>query len=424
MHGATRSPTSCQPQLHRVRSAYVTQRVTASSLLSVTIAAVAAHAQPASPPRPTTLDPVVVTASRTPQPISDLLADLTVIQADEILRSGAQSLPQLLQRQPGVEVTINGGAGATSGAFLRGANAGQTLVLIDGLRVGSSSVGATALEAIPLDQVERIEILRGPASSLYGADAIGGVIQVFTKRAEGNAFAGNVAAGYGTYNTTNVNAGLRGAIGDLRFSVQAGGTNSTGFNAIVNPDNFGYNNDRDGYASANVGLNAVLPWAAGQEVAVQYFRNRLNNQSDGGPGFDDRTITTLEAWSVVSRNRINDDLDLHADRRRRQRRLRVAIGVRHVAVQDHAAAIPVAERRHAAAGRAVAGLRAPGGAARHRRGVCDHRTQHQFGDRRVSAALRRMGRCRRTCAATTRASTAARPPAASRWGTSSRRPGA
>ncbi len=274
-------------------------------VLSITIAAIAVHAQPASPPKATMLDPVVVTASRTPQPISDLLADVTVIQADEILRSGAQSLPQLLQRQPGVEVTINGGAGATSGAFLRGANAGQTLVLIDGLRVGSSSVGATALEAIPLDQIERIEILRGPASSLYGADAIGGVIQVFTKRAEDTAFAGNVAAGYGTYNTTNVNAGLRGAIGDLRFSVQAGGTNSTGFNAIVNPDNFSYNNDRDGYASANVGLNAVLPWAAGQEVAVQYFRNRLNSQSDGGPGFDDRTITTLEAWSVVSRNKIN-----------------------------------------------------------------------------------------------------------------------
>ena len=275
-------------------------------LVFATIIAGAAHAQPAAPPKAATLDPVVVTAARTAQPINDLLADLTVIQADEILRSGAQSLPQLLQRQPGVEVTINGGPGAASGAFLRGANAGQTLVLVDGLRVGSSSVGATSLEAIPLDQIDRIEILRGPASSLYGADAIGGVIQVFTKRTEGNTFAGNVAAGYGTYNTTNVNAGLRGAIGDLRFSVQAGGTNSTGFNAIVNSSNFGYNNDRDGYANENVGLNAALPWAAGQELAASYFHNRLNNQFDGGPGFDDRTITTLETWSVVSRNRIAD----------------------------------------------------------------------------------------------------------------------
>ena len=265
-------------------------------------AATTAGAQPA--PRSTTLDPVAVTASRTAQPIADLLADLTVIGADEIQRSGAQSLPQLLQRQPGVEVTINGGAGSTSGAFLRGANRGQTLVLIDGLRVGSSSVGATSLEAIPLDQIERIEILRGPASSLYGADAIGGVIQVFTKRAAGAAFAGNASAGYGTWDTRSASAGLRGAMGPLAFSLQAGGTRSAGFNAIANPGNYSYANDRDGYASENAGVSAVLPWAAGQEVAAQYLRSRLNNQFDGGPGYDDRTVTTLEAWSVASRNRL------------------------------------------------------------------------------------------------------------------------
>ena len=195
-----------------------------------------------------------------------------MIESDEILRSGAQSLAEVLPRQPGVEITMNGGPGSTSGAFLRGANRGQTLVLIDGLRVGSSSVGATSLEAIPLDQIERIEILRGPASSLYGADAIGGVIQVFTKQADGSAFVPSAAAGYGTYDTRNASAGLRGALGPLRFSVQAGGTRSAGYNAIVNPDNFSYNGDRDGYAAQNAGLNAVLPWAAGQEVAVQYFR--------------------------------------------------------------------------------------------------------------------------------------------------------
>jgi len=279
-----------------------TGRLRCACAIAAMAVAAAAGAQPS--PRSTTLDPVAVTASRTAQPIADLLADLTVIGADEILRSGAQSLPQLLQRQPGVEVTINGGAGSTSGAFLRGANRGQTLVLVDGLRVGSSSVGATSLEAIPLEQIERIEILRGPASSLYGADAIGGVIQVFTKRAAGTAFAGNASAGYGTWDTKSASAGLRGALGPLAFSLQAGGTRSAGFNAIVNPDNHSYANDRDGYAGENAGVSATLPWAAGQEVAVQYLRNRLNSQFDGGPGSDDRTVTTLEAWSVASRNRI------------------------------------------------------------------------------------------------------------------------
>lgn len=255
-------------------------------------------------PRAATLDPVAVTASRQPQPIADLLADLTVIGGDEILRSGVQSLPELLQRQPGVEITMNGGPGSTSGAFIRGANRGQTLVLVDGLRVGSSSVGATSLEAIPLDQIERIEILRGPASSLYGADAIGGVIQVFTKRAEADRWSGSLAAGYGTYDTWKASAGLNGSLGPLRFNAQMGGTASTGYNAIVNPGNFSYNGDRDGYAQQNVGFNATLPWAQGQEVSAQYLVNRLNNQYDSGPGFDDRTITTLEAWSVTSRNRL------------------------------------------------------------------------------------------------------------------------
>src|SRR4030095_5128758 len=228
------------------------------TVVTVATATAAAQAQSTALPKATTLDPIAVTASRTPQPIRDLLADLTVIQADDILRSGAQSLPQLLQRQPGVEVTINGGAAATSGAFLRGANRGQTLVLIDGLRVGSSSVGATSLEAIPLDQIERGEILRGPAASLYGADAIGGVIQVFTKRAEGNAFAGSVSAGYGTYDTRNASANLRGAMVPLAFSLTGGGTRSAGFNSIANPDNFSYNPERDGYSNENVGANAVL----------------------------------------------------------------------------------------------------------------------------------------------------------------------
>jgi len=245
---------------------------------------------------------IVVTASRVPQPIAEALADITVIREDEILRSAVQSLPQLLQRQPGVEVTINGGPGSTSGVFIRGANPGQTLVLVDGLRVGSSSTGATSLEAIPLDQIERVEILRGPASSLYGADAIGGVIQVFTKR-RGSGFSANASAGYGTYNTANVSAGIRGSAGNLRYTLQGGATESDGFNVIVNPANFGYNPDRDGYSTRNIGGSVAMDWAAGQSIELRGMRNRLDTQTDGGPDFDDRTITTLESYSAVSRNR-------------------------------------------------------------------------------------------------------------------------
>jgi vitamin B12 transporter len=273
-------------------------------ILALALAPLARAQSPSSPTRGT-LDPVVVTAARSAQPIADALADITYISGEEIVRSGVQSLTELLQRQPGVEIIQNGGPASVSGVLLRGANRGQTLVLVDGLRVGSSSAGATTFEAIPLDQIDHIEILRGPASSLYGADAIGGVVQVFTKKAQGSGFVTNASAGYGTYDTWQAAAGFSATEGAFRASLQAAGRRSNGFNAYLNPDNaFVYNPDDDGYRMENLSASASWQWAPGQEVAGQYLGNRLNAQYDGGPGFDERTVTTLQEWSVTSRNRI------------------------------------------------------------------------------------------------------------------------
>jgi vitamin B12 transporter len=252
---------------------------------------------------PAVLDPVVVTAARMPQRLTDLLADVTVIDALQIRRSGAQSLAELLQRQPGVEIVQNGGPGASSGVFLRGANTAQTVVLVDGLRVSSSTAGATALEAIPLDQIDRIEILRGPSSSLYGADAIGGVIQVFTRK-PGRAPEVNASAGYGTYDTAIGSAGVGGGNDVVRGSLQVTARHSDGFNAIVNPANFSYDPDRDGYRDASVSAQGVLTLAKDHDLSAQFFRSRLDNQFDGGDAFDDRTVTTLTSWQVALRDRI------------------------------------------------------------------------------------------------------------------------
>lgn len=262
----------------------------------------ASRAQPS--PEQTAVAPIFVTAARAPQPLTEILADVTTIDADEIARAGAQSLAELLARQPGVEIATSGGPGTTSSVFLRGANGNQTLVLIDGLRVSSSTDGATAIEAIPLDQVDHIEILRGPASSLYGADAIGGVIQIFTRRSDG-ALAANASAGYGTYNTALVSGGISGGEGPWRFALQAGVKRSAGFSAIGNPANIDFTPNRDdGYRNDNGSASATLRFAPDQELSLQVLRSRENAQFNDGTGFDARTITTLTSYAVASRNRL------------------------------------------------------------------------------------------------------------------------
>jgi vitamin B12 transporter len=252
------------------------------------------------------LGSLFVTATRSAQPIEHLVADVTVIEAEEIARSGAQSLADLLQRQPGIEITQNGSPASTTGVFIRGANRGQTVLLVDGMRVGSASVGAPSFEAVPLGQVERIEILRGPASSLYGADAIGGVVQVFTREPVGHGVSLNATAGYGTYDTRVLNAGGSVSAGPLRVSLQAGGRRSDGFDATTPDASFIVNPDRDGYESDDVGANAFLTVAPGHELSAQLLRNRLDAQFDGGPGFDDRTSTTLTTWRLQTRNQLHD----------------------------------------------------------------------------------------------------------------------
>jgi vitamin B12 transporter len=266
--------------------------------------AVPLGAQPAPPLSGNAmLPPVVVSASRTEQSLLDLLVDVTWIGPEEIARSGVGSLAQLLQRQPGAEIVTSGGPASTSGVFLRGANTDQTLVLVDGMRIASSTSGTAALEAIPLSQIDHIEILRGPASSLYGADAIGGVIQIFTRRGA-SGFTANASVGYGTYNTTDVTAGIGGGTDVLRLSALADARRSNGFNAIANPKNPLYEPLDDGYKEASVSVSGTWSYAAEQQLAAQFLRSRLNAQFDNGDSYDNRTITTLESWQVTSNNRV------------------------------------------------------------------------------------------------------------------------
>ena len=124
---------------------------------------------------------LVVTPSRMTEPLGDTLASVSVITREDIEFSVVQDLFELLRLQPGVDIVRTGGPGAQTSVFLRGSNSNHVLVLIDGVRVSSSNTGAYSWEQLPVNQVERIEIVRGPRGSIYGSDSIGGVIQVFTR---------------------------------------------------------------------------------------------------------------------------------------------------------------------------------------------------------------------------------------------------
>ncbi len=148
----------------------------------------------------TELDQMVVTATRTAQTQDQTLTALTVIDRADIERLQPSSVADLLRRTPGMSIASNGGPGEATSLFLRGTESDHVLVLVDGIKLGSATSGTAAIQDIPVDQIERIEIVRGPFSSLYGSEAIGGVIQIFTRRAEG-AFTPNASVGFGSYNT-------------------------------------------------------------------------------------------------------------------------------------------------------------------------------------------------------------------------------
>jgi len=254
-----------------------------------------AHAEPAST--------VLVTATRTPQALADVISDSTTIDAEQIARAGAGSIVDLLKRQRGIEVTRNGGAGSSSNVYIRGANSNQSIVLVDGVRIGSSTTGAANWSAIPLTAIDRIEIVYGPLSSLYGADAIGGVIQIFTKKGQG-APAVTGFAGYGSDNTREADATVSGSTGgehSFSYAISAGKEKSDGF-STTRPGLSSYNPDDDGYDKENVSGQFGLQLAKGVEAGALFLHSRLDAQYDSGlSAYDTRSENTIDTASVFAR---------------------------------------------------------------------------------------------------------------------------
>lgn len=264
---------------------------------------------PQSSAVPPALAETVVTANRVPVPLTDVLADVSIIDRAQIERTGQTSLLGLLSSQPGVQIGQNGGLASVSSVFLRGARANQTVVLIDGVRVNSATSGQTSLENIPLAQVERIEVLRGAASSLYGADALGGVIQIITRQADG-ASAPRVAAdvGVGSYGLRQGGASVRGATEMFSYSLGVEAARASGINAIATPANTSFNADRDGFARQNANLSLAFRPVQGHEFSLSALESRQRYQFDGAPTNNaplSTAGTTARDYDAVNEGRLN-----------------------------------------------------------------------------------------------------------------------
>lgn len=235
--------------------------------------------------------PIVVTATRTAQTTDASLAAVTVITRKDIERQQARSLQDLLRGVTGVSIANSGGPGKQTSLFLRGTASDQVLVLIDGVRSGLVSSGGAAYENIPIEQIERVEIVRGPRSSLYGSEAIGGVIQIFTRK--GSAAQGitpSFSFGGGSYGSVNGAVGLSGRNKNGWLSLNMSGQGTSGFNACTSSSSAGCfatspDKDRDGYENVAGSMRAGYRFDNGLEVTGNFMRTEGKSEFDEGDSF-------------------------------------------------------------------------------------------------------------------------------------------
>ncbi len=291
--------------------------VSSPSLLALAVAMTlpfAAQAQDA-----TNLDEVVVSGTRTEVSIEDSLVPAQVIGRDAIQRSQARSLGELLQGRAGISIANQGGAGKITTLNLRGAESDHVLVLVDGVRMGSATAGLPALQDLPIDQIDRVEIVRGPRSSLWGSEAIGGVIQVFTRRNTGKVRP-NFRIGVGSDSTREASAGIGGGNARGWFGADVAYTRTDGFNACRGrgpdpsiPFDFGAGcftdePDHDGYRNTSTNLRGGYSFT--DTLTLEANALRADGESEFDGSFTNRSETVQQVLGTKLRYAPSEKVNL------------------------------------------------------------------------------------------------------------------
>ncbi len=250
------------------------------------------------------VNPVVVSASRMEQPLSHVLSSVSVITRADIDKSQAATLADLLQGEAGFEFGRNGGPGTVTSFFLRGQNSTNVALMIDGVRVQPDSIGSLTQTDVPLSQIDRIEILRGGAGALYGDAAVGGVINIYTRKGKGQ-LAPYGAASYGTYNTRDLTVGYGGEMDGKSIDLNFGSVKSDGFSSMSKVQNTSTNPADNGYSKNHASLRFEDKLSQSLRVGVRVAKSTSETSYDKNDTNAYLLTTTNDTYSVYARQQVS-----------------------------------------------------------------------------------------------------------------------
>ena len=234
-----------------------------------------------------TLKETVVAATRTPTRADELVSDVVVIDRTGIEKSAGRTLPEILSRVSGVQFSSNGGLGKNSSINIRGTEARHVILLVDGVRYGSATTGTPSWDTIPVDMIERIEILKGPASALYGSEAVGGVVQIFLRKGT-KGFSPYASVSLGSEKYRQVATGLTGGTGEVSYALGVQKTRDAGFSSTNARVGSNFNPDRDGFDQEALNASVALQINAAWKVDAGLLHADSVNHTDDGLNRDTR----------------------------------------------------------------------------------------------------------------------------------------
>ncbi|MGI0116645.1 TonB-dependent receptor domain-containing protein [Zooshikella sp. RANM57] len=251
---------------------------------------------------------MTVTATKTPQVISDSLAPVNVFTRQDIERLQAQDLFDVLRHVPSVNITTTGGKGTVSKLFFRGSSDKQVLVLVDGIKINTATNGKASLSSIDINQVERIEVVRGPRSVLYGSEALAGVIHIFTQQYSEKPIEPTVKTGFGSHKSEQYLAGIKGKQADAYYGLKASYYTTEGFNRWYGD----LSNENDGYRNKSFTGNIQYQLTDNSQLALQLMRQKAEAEYDNAYAISSPvyTTTTLETATARYSHQLTQQWDI------------------------------------------------------------------------------------------------------------------